>query len=142
MKTNPKRIVLYLILGLSVTMIMVSFSSCSRKTVFLPSSVVPAAEGHVKVKKDKNQNYVITLKVENLAEVDKMQPPKKTYVVWMETDRGDAKNIGQIVSSQNLNANFETVSSFRPVKIFLTAEDNENAQRPGLVVLSTDKFWD
>ncbi len=142
MKTNPKRIVLYLILGLSVTMIMVSFSSCSRKTVFLPSSVVPAAEGHVKVKKDKNQNYVITLKVENLAEVDKMQPPKKTYVVWMETDRGDAKNIGQIVSSRNLNANFETVSSFRPVKIFLTAEDNENAQRPGLVVLSTDKFWD
>ncbi len=141
MKTNKKRILPYVILGLSVIMIMVSFNSCSKKTVFLPSSVVPAAEGHVKVKKDGNQNYVITLKVENLAEVDKMQPQKKTYVVWMETDRGDIKNIGQIVSSRNLNANFETVSSFRPVKIFLTAEDNENVQRPGLLVLSTDKFW-
>jgi len=142
MKTNTKRIVPYLILGLSVIMIMVSFSSCSRKTVFLPSSVVPAAEGHVKVKTDRNQNYVITLKVENLAEVDKMQPPKKTYVVWMETDRGDTKNIGQVVSSQNLNANFETVSSFRPVKIFLTAEDDENVQYPGMVVLSTDMIRD
>ncbi len=142
MKTNEKRIVLYMVFGLSVILILASFSSCSKKTVFLPSSVVPAAEGHVKVKKDSNQNYVITLKVENLAEVDKMQPQMKTYVVWMETDRGDIRNIGQIVSSRKLNANFETVSSFRPVKIFLTAEDNENAQRPGLVVLSTDKFWD
>ncbi len=71
-----------------------------------------------------------------------MQPPKKTYVVWIVTDRGIARNIGQIVSSRNLNANFETVSSFRPVKIFLTAEDDESVQNPGLVVLSTDKFWD
>ncbi len=142
MKTNKTRIVLYMVLGLSVIMIMVSFSSCSKKVVFLPSSVVPAAEGYVQVKKDGNQNFAITLKIENLAEVDKMQPPKKTYVVWIVTDRGVTRNIGQIVSSRNLNANFQSVSSHKPVKIFLTAEENENVQYPGLVVLSTDKFWD
>lgn len=124
-----------------MVMIMASFSSCSKKVVFLTSSVVPAAEGYVKVKKDGNQNYAISLKISNLAEVDKMQPPKKTYVVWMETDRGITRNMGQIVSSRNLKANFETVSSFKPVKIFLTAENNENVQYPGTVVLSTEKFW-
>ena len=129
-------------IGLAMVVVMVSFGGCSKKLVFLPSSVVPAAEGYVQVKKDVNQNYAITLKVSNLAEVDKMQPPKKTYVVWMETDRGLTRNIGQIVSSRNLNANFETVTSFKPVKIFLTAEDNENVQYPGNVVLSTAKFWD
>lgn len=129
-----------MVLGLFSMVTLAAFSSCSRKIVFLPSSVVPAAEGYVRVKKDGNQNYAITLKIENLAEVDKMQPPKKAYVVWIETDRGVNRNLGQIVSSKNLNANFQTVSSYKPVRIFLTAEDNENVQYPGNVVLSTDKF--
>ncbi len=131
-----------MIFGISIVMMMVSLGACSKKVVFLPSSVVPAAEGHVKVKKDGNDNYAISLKVSNLAEVDKMQPPKKTYVVWMETDRGLTRNLGQVISSKNLNANFDTVSSHKPVMIFLTAEDNENVQHPGDVVLSTAKFRD
>jgi hypothetical protein len=141
MKTLNTKIIKNTIIGLSIVMMMASFGACSKKVVFLSSSVVPAAEGYVKVKKDGNENYAITLKVSNLAEVDKMQPPKKTYVVWMETDRGLTRNIGQVVSSRNLNANFETVSSFKPVKIFLTAEDNENVQYPGNVVITTANFW-
>lgn len=142
MKTLQIKGIKNTVIGLSMVMMMASFGACSKKVVFLTSSVVPAAEGYVQVKKDGNENYAITLKVSNLAEVDKMQPPRKTYVVWMETDRGLTKNIGQLVSSKNLNANFETVTSFKPVKIFLTAENNENVQYPGNVVLSTAKFWD
>lgn len=140
MKTIRTNVLKHMTLAIMVFMMMASFSSCSRKVAFLTSSVVPAAEGYVQVKKDGNQNYAISLKVSNLAEVDKLQPPKKTYVVWMETDRGLTKNIGQVVSSNNLNANFETVSSFKPVKIFLTAEENENVQYPGNVVLTTENF--
>ena len=141
MKAEKTKVIRNTLIGISLVVMLAAFGACSKKVVFLPSSVVPAAEGYVQVKKDGNENYAITLKVKNLAEVDKMQPPKKTFVVWMETDRGLTRNIGQIVSSKNLNANFETVSSFRPVKIFLTAEDNENVQYPGKVVLSTNKFW-
>jgi len=141
MKTLKTKAIKNTIIGISLIMVMATFGACSKKVVFLPSSVVPAAEGYVQVKKDGNENYAITLKVSNLAEVDKMQPPKKTYVVWMETDRGLTRNIGQVVSSRNLNANFETVTSFRPVKIFLTAEDDEKVQDPGNVVLTTAKFW-
>jgi hypothetical protein len=141
MKTFKTKLIKITIIGIFMVIILTSFGACSKKVVFLNSSVVPAAEGYVKVKKDGNENYAITLKISNLAEVDKMQPPKKTYVVWMETNRGVTRNIGQIVSSRNLNANFETVSSFKPVKIFLTAENNENVQYPGNVVLSTATFW-
>ena len=141
MKTLKTKAIKNTIIAISLIMVMAAFGACSKKLVFLPSSVVPAAEGYVQVKKDGNENYAITVKVSNLAEVDKMQPPKKTYVIWMETDRGLTRNIGQVVSSRNLNANFETVTSFRPVKIFLTAEDNENVQYPGNVVLTTDRFW-
>jgi len=129
-------------LGILTVMMIFSFISCSTKAVFLASSVVPAAEGYVKVKKDNNNNYVIQMQISNLAEVDRLQPPKQTYVVWMVTDQGITKNIGRVSSSNNLKVSFKTVSSFKPTQIFITAEDNESAQFPGeQVVISTAKFW-
>ncbi|MGB3006109.1 MAG: hypothetical protein WBC06_06355 [Chitinophagaceae bacterium] len=121
------------------------FNSCSKKIAFQSSSVVPAAEGTVKVTKDNNSNYVIRLELSNLAEPEKLQPSKQTYVVWMETDQERAKNLGQINSStsllsKRLKASFETVSSVKPSKIFITAEDDATVQYPGMLVLTTNNF--
>ncbi|HEY1114161.1 MAG TPA: hypothetical protein VGE66_11400 [Chitinophagaceae bacterium] len=122
------------------------FSSCARKVSFLTSSVVPAAEGTVKVKKDNNKNYDIKIEINNLAEPDRLEPSKKTYVVWMDTDDNVTKNIGQINSStgflsSKLKASFETVSPVKPNKIFITAEDDGNIQYPGSqTILTTTNF--
>lgn len=131
---------------IAAAMMLLFFSSCARKISFQTSTVVPAAEGTVKVKKDKNNNYRISVAISNLAEPTRLQPSKNTYVVWMDTDNNRIKNIGQINSStgflsQKLKASFETVSSFKPIKIFITAEDDAAIQYPGMqVVLSTDHF--
>lgn len=133
-------------IGLLITMVMCSFISCARKISFLASSVVPAAQGYVTIKRDHNKNYVIQLQITDLAEVQRLQPPRQTYVVWMITIHDKAKNIGQINSStslfsKTLKASIETVSSFKPTKIFITAEDDANVQYPGTqLVLSTDSF--
>lgn len=122
------------------------FSSCARKVSFLNSSVQPAARGDVKVKKDNNNNYHIQVRLNNLAEVSRLEPSKKTYIVWMESEQEKTKNIGQITSSSaflsnKLKASFETVSSVKPNKIFITAEDDATIQYPGMqVVLSTETF--
>jgi len=130
-------------IGILTTVMILSFTSCSRKVTFLTSQVVPAAQGYVKVKKDNNNNYVIQIHISDLAGVERLQPAKQTYVVWMVTDREITKNIGRINSSNQLNASFETVSSYKPIKIFITAEEDESVQYPGdQVVLSTDSFWD
>ena len=135
-------------LGVLTLAILFSFGSCARTVSFLTSSVVPAARGYIKVKRDGNKNYVIQVHLSDLAEVGRLQPPKQTYVVWMVTEREETKNIGQVKSSENfvsknLSGSFETVSSSRPTKIFITAEDDPGSQYPGtLLVLSTDKFWD
>jgi hypothetical protein len=133
-------------LGILTIMIVFSFNSCATSVSFLNSSVVPAARGSVKVKTDSNKNYVIQISLTDLAEVSRLQPSKLTYIVWMVTDRDLTKNIGQLNSSKGfmskqLKGSFKTVSSDKPVKIFITAEDDASIQYPGsMVVLSTDRF--
>jgi hypothetical protein len=132
--------------SLVILLLLSSLASCSKKTNFLTSPVVPAARGYVKINNDKNKNYVIQVQIVDLAEVQRLQPPKQTYVIWMVTEEDLTKNIGQIKSStgmlsKQLKASFESVSSFKPTKIFITAEDDPGIQFPGTqVVLSTDTF--
>nr|WP_315130730.1 hypothetical protein [uncultured Flavobacterium sp.] len=135
-----------LLLGLFFSTLIFSFTSCAKKVSFQTSSVVPAARGYIKVKKDANKNYQIQIRINDLAEVDRLQNANKAYVVWMETDDLIIKNIGQIKSdsgflSSKLKASFETVTSFKPEKIFITAEENADVQYPNnQVVLTTKDF--
>ena len=127
--------------GILATVMIFAFSSCAKKITFLTSSVVPAAEGQITVKNDKNNNYDLQMQITNLADVERLQPAKKSYVVWMETADNLTKNIGRISSSNKLKVSFKTVSAMRPTKIFITAEEDETSQYPGpMVVLTTDRF--
>ncbi|MFI0491961.1 hypothetical protein [Flavobacterium sp.] len=134
------------ILGLFTVMILLSLNSCAKKVIFQTSSIVPAARGQVNVKKDNNNNYVVKIKIDNLAEVKRLEPSKNVYVIWMETDEALVKNIGQIKSdtkfmSSKLKATFETVTAFKISKIFITAEENADTQYPGSqLILETNRF--
>jgi len=132
-------------LGIATAIAIFSLSSCAKKVTFLTSSIVPAARGSVKVSKDRNKNYVIKIQLYNLAESNRLQPSKSIYVVWMAADHKTI-NLGKIKSSTSalsnkLKAYFENVSSVKPDRIFITAEDDANIQYPSSdVVLSTDNF--
>jgi hypothetical protein len=130
-----------------VTTIMIfSLTSCAVRMPFSTTSVAPAAEGQVKVKRDNNENYFIKISVSNLVEVERLQPPKQTYVVWMRSDQEHTENIGQLNSSKGflskqLKASFETVSSSRPIEIYITAENDGSTGYPSdQIVLKTDRF--
>ena len=129
-----------------VASVLFLFPACSQKVTFLTSSVVPAAKGSVKVKQDNNKNYVIEVEIEDLAEVERLQLSRETYVVWMETDMRNIENLGQLKSSGSFfsnqkTASLKTVSSFKPVKIFVTAENGIDVRYPGnQIILSTDNF--
>jgi hypothetical protein len=135
-----------ILFGIFAVMIIFSFQSCATKVAFQNSTVVPGAGGFVKVKKDNNNNYAIKIELSNLADPNRLEPMKKAYVVWMETNGEVTKNIGRINSSTNLlskrmTADFETVSSIKPTRIFITAEDDAAIQYPGnQLILSTNNF--
>ncbi len=119
-------------------MVLIALQSCATKSQFLTSAVVPAAEGEVVIKQNKDNNYIIKMSISNLADVGRLQPAKKGYVVWMEADQAYTRNIGLVTSSNSLNVSFETSATLKPTRIFITAEDNETVQYPGsMVVLTT-----
>ena len=130
----------------SLLFIIFFTTSCARKISFGTSTVVPAAEGRVKVSKDDNGNNDIQVDIRNLAEAKKLTPSKSYYVVWMETDEGSVKNLGRLNSesglfSKSLKASLNTVSPFKPRRIYVTAEDDPTIQYPGSqVVISTERF--
>ncbi|QDK77536.1 hypothetical protein EXU85_02550 [Spirosoma sp. KCTC 42546] len=119
--------------------IITALNSCTPKMTFVTSAIVPAATGEVNVKKDKNKNYVINLNVQNLAEPNNLNPSKNTYLVWAESTENSAKKLGQIMpSGKSLKASLTTSVINEPKAVFITAEDNAEAQYPaGQVVLTT-----
>jgi hypothetical protein len=121
-------------------------ASCATKINFLTSTVVPGAEGTVKIKKDNNTNYNVRIQLFHLATPDRLQPQQKVYVVWADFGNSDIKNLGQIKTSASLfsrtmKSSFQTVTVHRPVKIFITAEGEATVANPGMqMVLTTDGF--
>lgn len=119
-------------------------TSCgTQKMTFQNSAIVPGATGEVKVKKDRNENYAITLDVANLAESKKLTPPKELYMVWMEDGKSPVKKLGRIdpssgTFSKALKASLSAIATTEPTKIFISAEDNAEVTYPvGEIVLTT-----
>lgn len=115
--------------------------SCRTTVDFPHSSTLPAAEVKAKVKQDKNENYKIKLEADHLADPNRLNPAKDVYVVWIETESNDSQNIGQLTTNGSKDASLETVTSYKPVRIFITAEDRANLQYPrGEVVFESSRI--
>ena len=136
-----------LLLATTVIILMLSAGSCVETRMFSSSSVVPAATGSVKIKRDKNNNYNIEIEIVDLASAEMLQPPRETYVVWLDSDENTTRNLGQLKSStsvfsKRLKASMETVSTTRPRRIFITAENDPNVRNPNSEVVLTTGYLD
>ncbi|MDQ6843443.1 MAG: hypothetical protein M3Z92_03690 [Bacteroidota bacterium] len=143
-KTYLKNVSCKILLFATILFVAFSFSSCAKKMTFGTSSVVPAAEGSVKIKSDKNKNTSVDLNIMRLADPKRLDPPKDTYVVWMETSSNGTKNIGSLNTSSSLfsstlKSSLKTVTPYKPTDFLITAENDKEVQYPnGQVVLKTN----
>jgi len=113
---------------------------------FETSREVPAAEGAVKVKKDNNNNYKVSLKIIRLSPAERLSPPRNTYVVWMDTDLNGTINIGNIETSKGLfskklKSSLETVTPYKPVRFFITAENEKRIEYPGTQTVLRTRYY-
>ncbi len=104
------------------------------------SSVVPAAEISATKKVDRNNNYVITISAKNLANPDRLTPPRNTYNVWFVSSSDETRNVGQLNSRNAKSASLEVVSPFDVSVVFITAESDGNVTYPLGQEISRTKF--
>lgn len=124
--------------------VALTLSACSSTMTFQDSPVVPAASGGVKVKKDKNNNYAITVNVMNLAEPKKLSPSRDVYIVWMQSDRDLVKKLGQIsvnsgMFNKSLTGELRATETTQPNRVFITAENDAQTMNPSTEVVLTTK---
>lgn len=131
------------ITALAITMIL---GSCAKVVKFKKSSALSKATGYVKIKKDENKHYSISIKLSNLVDPQELYPDKRAYIVWIETEMGGVKNIGQLQQSKNpftnsLDGRLNTATPFKPLRLFITAENKVSLDNPGnQTVLQTRRF--
>lgn len=110
-----------------ITMISSLFLiSCGVVTKLPVSQIVPAADIKVSVKKDKNQNSIISLTAKNLAAPNRVDSSFSTYVLWINTKENGIKNLGQIINKNAKTIKQKFSTAFIPIEVTITLEKNGN----------------
>lgn len=100
---------------------------------------VPAANGVVKVSKDKaNGDVKLDIKVDNLARPSSLTPSANDYLVWIRTNSGDAHREGAIGVDKHLKGELTVETVSKDFEVLITAEQSETPSMPSNdVVLRT-----
>ncbi len=159
-KTN--RLFSILMAGTALMLLINGLEACSKKSssskssqtsmtseppanVSQPAAAPPVEEKEgMQIKRDAAGNYVIQLLLKDLQPVKLMKPAKEGYVVWMVNETNVTSNIGTIEGANTWTdkkdkVNFEATSAIKPVKLFITAETNLQADKPGTQVVWTTR---
>jgi len=104
--------------------------------------VVPAAEGWAKVKRTES-NYSVRIRIHHLAPAERLNPPQEVYTVWVDTEANGIRWLGSMKSSsgflsKTLKASLDATIPYKPVRVIVTAEQEDHPEHPGLyTVLQT-----
>jgi hypothetical protein len=120
--------------------LLVVLSACSNKTNFPVSSTTPAADITAKKSVDNQNNYVLKITAENLADTDRLNPPGSSYSVWIRTKEHGARNVGQLNVTNAQKTSFKTLTPFDFDEVFITVENQGDLTYPRGVEISRTKI--
>ena len=126
---------------ITFVLMAVLVTACSTRVVFPESPSMPGADVVFKVDKNKNNNYELELEVDNIARPNRLVPPRNNYVVWLETSSHGTINIGNLRVSSKNKGSLMTVTPYKPIRVFISAEDKQDVIFPSSqIVLSSEEF--
>ena len=111
-------------------------TSCVTVAKFPVSDVAPAANIVAKIKKDKQNNFEIAIITNYLSSAERLSPPKKIYVIWIKTKENGLSNAGQLKIENGQKNTLKTLTSFEPLEILITAENEGNVTFPSGIEIS------
>jgi hypothetical protein len=134
---------------IAAVLIGITLSACSafrdvtnesREFVLTGNPAVPGARGNASAFVTDNGNTQVDVKVEHLAEPDKVYPGATVYVVWVEDKNGGAaQNLGALKVDDDLSGSITAVTPMKVFDLYITAEPNAVTTAPtGEPLLRTD----
>ncbi len=125
---------------LAIIGVVAFITSCASTSKFPVSQVTPAADITAKIKKQDKPNYLVTITANNLAASERLDPPKKNYIIWAVSDAGVTRNIGHFTQKNAVESTFKSSFPYKPVEIFITAEDEEGLCEPAGIEIARTKL--
>lgn len=125
---------------LAIPLALAIVTSCATTTKFPVSQDVPAADITAKTKKQGNPNYLVTITAKNLADSERLTPPKSIYVIWAVSESGVIRNVGHFTQENAVKATYKASFPYKPIEIFITAENEEGSCTPGGIEISRTKL--
>lgn len=115
-------------------------TSCAHTSKFPVSDLVPAADITAKIKKQGKLNYLIIITANNLAASNRLNPPKEIYIIWAVSESRVTRNVGYFIQQNAEKAIYQASFPYRPIEVFITAEDEEDLCKPSGVEISRTKL--
>lgn len=119
---------------------IVIITSCSNTVKFPVSQQTPAADITAKTKKQGKPNYLVTITANNLAASDRLDPARNIYVIWAVSETGITRNIGHFTQKNAVKSTFKASFPYKPIEVFITAEDEEGMCEPAGTEISRVKL--
>ncbi|MGJ3233572.1 hypothetical protein [Marivirga sp.] len=129
-----------LIKNLAIIWILFIFTACADTIEFPVSDVTPAADITATIKKQGEPNYLVTIDANNLAAPGRLKNPKKLYVIWAVSESGIVRNVGHFKQENAEKATYKASFPYKPVEVFITAENKEGNCVPDGVEISRAKL--
>ncbi len=126
--------------NLLITGVILLMTSCSSTSNFPVSQAAPAAEITVKTKKQGKTNYLVTIEANSLADSERLNPPRKLYIIWAVSEAGVIRNVGHFTQKNAEKSTYMASFPYKPIEIFITAEDEEGLCEPAGLEISRVKL--
>jgi hypothetical protein len=110
--------------------VILLLTACGTTYHFPTSNTTPAADISLEINQNDQKNYCIELTAKNLAAPSRLSPPRENYSVWIITETGLTKNLGQLSIENAEKVTFKTTTPFKVKEIFITAENTHNNSVP------------
>ncbi len=110
--------------------ILASLASCASAIKFPVSGVTPAAVITIETEKLSDNNYMISLEMENLSSPLRLTPTKNLYVIWAVSESGFTRNIGYFLNDNAESIGYKATFPYKPAEVFITAEESEQINQP------------
>lgn len=124
----------------TIIFILAVLTSCATSIKFPVSETTPAATITAKTKQQGGQNHLVTITALNLAASQRLIPPKRNYTIWAISETGITRNVGHFSQENAVKSTYKASFPYKPVEIFITAEDQEGLCVPKDIEITRTKL--